>query len=174
MKTSRKLVLMDSEPGHFSFYYWENVAICCWAQQATGESLRRLERTAAKIARLDPKASTVQIIAQGAAMPTPEARDGFVKLMRRYTDQLTCIAIVIRGGGFWASGLRAAVTGIRMVSPRQFPFRMHNSIDEVVKWLPEEHEKLTGVRIEPRLLLAALQEAEAPLEPLCTADDSSV
>ncbi len=67
---------------------------------------------------------------------------------------------MLLGGGFWNSALRSAITGVLMLTPRSFPVRIHNTIDEVVGWLPDEHLRRTKVRLSPAELAAALQAAQ--------------
>ena len=160
MKRSSELTLLDSEPGAFAFYAWENTTLIVWAAQATGAALERLAVISATMVESCPEGvSNIHIVAHGAPLPTPEARAGFVRLMEQYEAQLACVAVVLEGSGFWAATLRSVITGMRMVSPRTFPMRFHESIEEVPIWLPQEHLKLTGVRLEPARLSGVLQSA---------------
>jgi len=72
---------------------------------------------------------------------------------------LVCVATVFEGGGFWASALRSIATGMRMVAPRSFSWRINSDIDEIVDWIPDEHVKRTGVRLNRRQFVSALKNA---------------
>ena len=158
------LDLLDAEPGRFAFYSWRNIMLACWSTRATGAAVERITRARESMNEQHPEGvSVVYLIASNAGLPTPEARAGVKKLMTRYRDQRACLAIVVQGAGFWAGAMRAAITGVRMLVPEQFPMRVFGDAGEVVEWLPPLHEKATGIRIPRgefssvlRLLLATL------------------
>ena len=154
-------VVLDAEPGEFAVGAWKNVLIVVWRTQATAPLVERLDRAIASLASRQPGLrSNVHVIAEGAALPTPEARAGFVALMKRNADQLACISIVVDGRGFWSSALRAALTGIRLVTPRSFHYRLVASVEETLRSLPLEHEERTGVRLDANQLRTAIAAAQ--------------
>jgi hypothetical protein len=133
---TNQFTLLDSEPGKFAFYAWHNITIVIWLSQATGPAVLRLGKVLQSMVETHPKGiSSVQIITDRAAVPTSEARKGFVDLMKQHAKQLACVAVVLLGGGFWASAMQAAVTGIRMITPHSFPpahARQHSRSSEMV------------------------------------------
>jgi hypothetical protein len=154
---SDQLTILDSEPGKFAIYGWQNITIVVWPNQATGPTVLRFAKVIQSVVEAHPEGiSNVQIILDGAGVPTSEARAGFIDLMKQYAKQVACVAVVLLGGGFWASAIRAAVTGISMIAPHTFPLRMHGSMAEVAKWLPVEHLKRTGVHLDPQKLTSVL------------------
>jgi hypothetical protein len=94
-----------------------------------------------------------------AALPTNEARERLKGLMDNYGSQIACVAVIIVGSGFWASTLRSVITGMHLESSRTFPMRLCDSVQAAVQWLPSEHLRLTGVRLEPRDLGEVLHRA---------------
>jgi hypothetical protein len=157
---ARTLELLDSEDGEFSVFGWQNTTIVVWPQQATGTAVRRLAKvTAAKALEFREGFSNVHVVKNGAGMPTPEARAGFVEMMEKHCKELACVGTVLLGSGFWVSALQSVTTGMRMISPRSFDHRINNSFEALVSWLPKEHRKRTGVSLESRELLAALTKA---------------
>ncbi|HZU83852.1 MAG TPA: hypothetical protein VE987_13085 [Polyangiaceae bacterium] len=157
-----EFLVIDSEPGHFVFGAWKNVFVAVWKAQATGNAVERLASAIESMAAMRPgKRSNVHVIASGAALPTTEARAGFVKLMNRNREALACVAVVIGGVGFWSSALWSAMTALRMLAPRSFDFRLVGTLEELAAWLPAAHESKTGVRIDPEELRAVLRAAPA-------------
>ncbi len=163
--------LLDSEPGAFSVFGWQNLTIVIWARQATGATVARLAHvTEAKAREFHEGFSNVHIVKNGAGMPTPEARDGFVKMMAKHSAELACVGTVLLGSGFWVSALQSVTTGMRMISPRSFDHRINNSLEALVGWLPKEHRARTGVSINPKELLLVLNQlysqtiGETPVE----------
>ncbi|HMI82768.1 MAG TPA: hypothetical protein VK550_01680 [Polyangiaceae bacterium] len=141
-----------------------------WESAADISAVERLAKVSTDLAaeQLQIRRSTVHIIADGAGLPTPAARAGFIDLMKQHAGRLACVAIVVGGTGFLASAMRSLMTGMRLLSPRSFNYRLHGSIDEVVKWLPAEHLARTGEQIDPRRLarvLAAFEKGELGASP---------
>jgi hypothetical protein len=170
MKHAPRLIELYSEPHAFLFSSWQNVRIAVWARQATGPALERLDKITHEMVRVWPNGISSIHVARGdlrmssappppmaERLPTSEARVGFKSLMERYA-QLACVAVLIEGSGFGASALRSVITGMRIESLRTLPMRLCATIDEVVEWLPAEHHKLTGVRLEPEKLRETLLE----------------
>jgi hypothetical protein len=154
-------VVLDVEPGAFAVGSWKNVLIVVWRTQATAPLVDRLDRAILTLAGRQPGLrSNVHVISEGAGLPTPEARAGFVTLMRRNAHELACISIVIDGSGFWSGALRAALTGIRLVTPRSIQYRLVGSVDDTVRGLPVEHEERTGVRLDAGQLRTAIGAAQ--------------
>ena len=153
--------IFDSETGSFVFAAWKNVLIVVWAGQIDGPAVERFTKAVEKMSASRPGLrSNVHVVTQGTALPTPEARAGLVGSMTRHSGELASVSVVFCGTGFWASALRAAVTGMRFLAPRSFDFQLFGTIDEVIQWLPPEHEKITGVYLDPGSLRSALKAAQ--------------
>jgi len=50
---------------------------------------------------------------------------------------------------------------MRMVAPHSFAWRINSDIDEVASWIPDEHVKRTGVRLNARQFAGVLANARA-------------
>jgi len=153
--TSGALVL-DEEPGAFVFGTLKNVMVLVWHKQATAEALVRLSHVVEKVRTEYPRGrSSVHVVVGGAAPPTEEAQEAFVRLA---TDpHLACLGVVFLGSGFWASGLRSNSTRITMQAGGKFVFRHHETIEELTEWLPEEHRTRTGVAVRPDTLVSVIK-----------------
>lgn len=157
-------VLLDAEPGFFSCHSWLNIMFACWSQRATGPAVERIAHFRELMDKEHPQGvSVVYLIANDAGLPTPEAREGVKQLMARYRHQRACLAIVVQGEGFWASGMRAAITGVRMLVPEQFAMRIFSQPEEVVEWLPPQHQSRTGTLVPRDELLSVLRRLSAAL-----------
>jgi hypothetical protein len=156
----RALQLLDSDNETFSVFGWQNITIVIWPSQATGTAVKRLAKvTELKAAEFREGFSNVHVVKNGAGMPTPEARAGFVEMMEKHSKELACVSTVLLGSGFWVSALQSVTTGMRMISPRSFDHRINNSFEALVSWLPKEHRKRTGVSVDPRELHTVLDNA---------------
>jgi len=149
--------VLDSAPDHFFFGSWRDVNICIWLQQATGPTVARFDKIAESMIAEHPAGiSSVQLIANGAAVPTAEARRGLLRMMKQYANDLACVAIHLGGSGFWASTMSSFLTGMRLVSPLSFGFRIYKDLADIADWLPQAHAKKTAVKIERQQFLEML------------------
>jgi hypothetical protein len=165
-KQPEDFTVFDSEPGAFVFGAWKNVLIAVWANQLNGHSVERFTKAVDTMAARRPGLrSNVHVVTERTALPTPEARAALVASMTRHSESLACVCVVFCGSGFWASALRAAVTGMRFLAPRSFDFQLFGAVEEVVRWLPAEHQKITNVHLDAEELRSALKAAQAGLSP---------
>jgi hypothetical protein len=154
-----ELTVEDSEPGRFHMASWRNVLMVRWESAADSSAVERLAKVSKALAaaNLGTRRSNIHVIGEGVGLPTPAARDGFVELMKEHADRLACVAIVVGGTGFLASAMRSLMTGMRLLAPRSFNYRLHGSIEEVAKWLPTEHLAKPGEEIDGRRLGQVLE-----------------
>lgn len=155
------LTELDAERGAFRYCGWKNFTIIGWASRATGPAVERLRRVTDEAIAAHPEGiSNIHLIARSGGIPTAEARDGLIEMMKVHRKKLACIAIVLPGRAFAVAAIRAAVIGMRAAVPSStFAFRMHEALDDVVRWVPREHLKRTGVLVHPNELSAALSDA---------------
>jgi hypothetical protein len=154
------LLPVGEDPGKFRFYKWQHLHIIVWYGAAGGD-------TAANLGRMTPKPapgtrrSDIHIVVEGTGLPHADARAGLGQLMREMQDDLACLGVVIEGGGFWASAMRSAVTGLGLMAPKGLPFRALASIEDLIAWLPKEHRRRTGVTTDAVAFRRVLKEARA-------------
>lgn len=145
---AHELVLLDSEPGHFAAYGWNNILFLRWWQGGTGPTLERVARVRERMAGQHPGGvSVVYLVAASAGLPTPEARAAIGQMLARYREQRACLAVVFEGEGFWASAQRAAVTNVRMQVADESALSIFSNLPELIAWLPKEHRRHTRVEI---------------------------
>jgi hypothetical protein len=149
-----ELTIEDTEPGRFHIASWNNVVMVRWESAADSSAVERLAKVSKALAAANHEArrTNIHVIADGAGLPTPGARAGFVDLMKEHGDRLACVAIVVESTGFLASAMRSLLTGMRLLAPRTFNYRLDGSVDEVLKWLPAEHLARTGEELDGRRL----------------------
>ena len=150
-------VVHEGAPGAF-FGSWKNVFIANWRSQGTVLGIDRMLGAIAAMPHIAEKRSDIHIIAEGARLPEAGVRDHFIEAIKASSDSLATVAVVVGGGGFWASTIRSFVTGLHWVAPRSFDFRLHASIGDVAEWLPPLHEARSGVRLDPARLRRILEE----------------
>jgi hypothetical protein len=168
VQSSNTPLLRDHESGKFSFFTWQNTTIIVWLSQADGEATTRLMTFTDALVKARPEGfSNIHLVAGGAPLPTREAREAFGEMMERYATTLACVATVFEGDGFWASAMRGMSTQIQIDTPPPYPSRIFSELEEVADWVPDEHFRRTGVRIQSRHLFGALTHARANAALLC-------
>jgi hypothetical protein len=95
-----------------------------------------------------PEGASLIHISADPSVPDEETSVAWVDMMKRNSDRIHCIGVVVPARGFKASVLRSWVTEKRTLqAPGEFKMRFHNTVDELLDWLPAEHEARTGVHL---------------------------
>jgi hypothetical protein len=166
------LAMLDCEPGQFRYNSYRNLSIGLWAGQATLDAVLRVVRIAERMRESHPEGhSGVVFVLDSAAAPTPDAQAAFAQLIDDRMTTISCTAIVVEGQGFWASGIRSSITKMRLAAAGSVKLRVHDRIDELLEWLPAEHQRRTGVEFrksELRRVLEAARELGAEADPVPT------
>ena len=153
-------------PGVMKYGYYKNIGVCVWLGQATRHSVNSVhEAVRTLLARSSELHSFIHVINSGVPLPDAGGRSGMVELMKRYEARTACAAIVIGGTGFWAGGMRSAVTSLRLLAPRSFEYRLHGSTREIVPWLAQEHSRRSGVSVSQAELAELVQQIEVWQKP---------
>lgn len=153
------LELAGEHPGVLVMSSWQNLGIVVWQGGATGHAVETLIRAMDKLRSPERRFSLVHLIKEGLPLPDGGARTNFIRAMKDLQNELGCVAIVVGGTGFWASAMRNAVIGLRVLAPRTFDFKLHGTPGEVVQWLPEAHQRRTGVELPSEALASMLAQA---------------
>ena len=157
-RSSEILVLLDSIPGEFAAYAFSNVLIACWPKRSQVPGVTMLADIRSQYLANHPEGASLIHLSGDASLPDAETSEAWVDMMKRYSDRLRCIGVVSLERGFGASALRSWVTDKRMLqAPGEFKMRFDSSADGLLEWLPDEHERRTGVRLNRALLMRHLR-----------------
>jgi hypothetical protein len=146
--------MLEIVPGEFRFGLWRDIVLATWESRADMPGVARLDKIGQNLRAAHPgkRYSTIHVVLEGVDLPTPAARAGFLEIMKNQADHIAAVGVVIQGSGFLASALRSFVTGMRLLSPTSYAFRLHSTTLEVLRWLPTEHRRRTGEEIDVRQL----------------------
>lgn len=153
-------VVEAREVGRYAAGTARGLIVFAWADDATVETIQFLAQLCEKQSAGRTRGfSALHVIHPGVGLPSSEVRAGLVAAMKRYSDVLARIGVVLLGAGFWASAMQSALTGIRMLAPVGVSqLRISSSCDDVIPWLMAGHEERTGERLSEALLLSAFQQ----------------
>jgi hypothetical protein len=157
-----ELHIMGGYPGAMRIGRWQNVVVCGWSGAPTGQPVNMLASIMVQLhANSSEVRSYVHIIPDQAGLPDAAARSVFRNIMIDYEPYIACVGVVVAGGGFWASAMRSVVSGLRLLLPTPFDYRLHTTTAELLTWFPAAHRKRTGVEITVPQLSALLREGES-------------
>lgn len=151
------LTILDSEAGEFAVCRFGDVLIVAWPRQASAAAVGRLKVVSVAINRGPrPVAASVHMVGEGAAIPSAEARAGFIDLIQNHGRPARALSVVLGGNGFWASALRSVVLGMRMVTQRPFALTFHSDTPSSAQWLAKESQGFGGQPVNPDELAHAM------------------
>lgn len=152
--------VVASEPGEFTMIGWKNVDLIIWDKPPKAEGVRRMSRALfQRVRETGTRCSGIHLIPAGSGPPESGARAEFMRVGKMHEKDIACIGVVVERGGFLASTVRAAVTGILLVAGKYYTTRYLESLEDAAKWLPEPHARLTGVQLGAAELLRFLSDA---------------
>jgi hypothetical protein len=155
------LEILTSEPGRCVFFAYKNITIAVWTGQADLAAANALERAARIMASRHRAGRTyMAFVLDGLPGPTTEATQIFTRLVGQ-GDGLGCLAYVVEGSGFWASGLRSMITNMYRDSGASRRIRIGTNIDEIAAWLSVNHGPATGVAVSEEELREVLSQARS-------------
>ena len=154
-----RVTTLDLDPGRFRLCVWQNISVTLWTDRATLDAGRRILKIGRELAQRFPQGrSQVMLIAARAPAPDAATSELLAEVYDPERSGIVCIAAVLEGEGFWASGIRSRMTNMRIAAGSKIAMQALSSIDEVATWLPDEHLERTGVTIGAEALRTALVE----------------
>lgn len=142
---------------------WLNVVIAHWYGRPTGDGARTLwALTDQLLADLDAatRLSFVHVISNEVAMPDAETRTVLVESSKHHESRIGVAALVLHGSGFWVSALRGVATSISILIPKTVQMKICGNAEELIPWFTTEHERRTGVVLDPEAFIQVLTKAQ--------------
>ncbi len=96
--------------------------------------------------------SILLVVEPDAGLSPQEPRRAALAMLRELGQRICAIAVVIEGGGFRGSGIRAMFSTMALLLRMPFNWLAFAGVQEAVRWLQTRGE--TGVRDEADLLNA--------------------
>ncbi|HKO94476.1 MAG TPA: hypothetical protein VJU61_25155 [Polyangiaceae bacterium] len=155
-------------PGRYVAATAGDIVAFHWVGDAERSAIQQLELLLEKqtASRTKP-ASALHIVHPRVGLPNAEVRGALISLLEGYARTMGCVGVALLGTGFWASAMRSALTGIRMIVPMgALPMRFAQDVDELLPWFCATHQERTGRALHPASIQAVLHQlrdlAEGP------------
>lgn len=141
--TFPRMVMSDGIPigmaSHDDTHYvalWRNIMFAGFSSAVESHMLHSMGEAVGHQLQRYPSGIGLIVVAEPGCRPPPVAlRDEMLALRRRTVDQTLGIAFVLRGEGFAASALRAAITGIQIVIRSNFPEKVFREPSAGIDWI---------------------------------------
>jgi hypothetical protein len=91
------------------------------------------------------------ILQKGAMTPNAEARQQVMAAFGDLSGVLRAVAVVMDGGGFWASAVRSTVAVLLIAQARPYEVKIFAKEDEAIPWLARSLQDVAGSVSAPRL-----------------------
>ncbi len=114
---------------------WENLVLAVWGESPTEGPMTAIHQTHLDLLKTYDRVGHLVIIHGSPKIPAPEARD----LAGRYNErsQMSSVAVVVDGEGFWASAARGFLTWVLFLRRSKAPTQLFRNLDEALAWQAE-------------------------------------
>ena len=133
--------------------------ITVWLARPEGETAKASIGLAEELKKNHAKYSVIHVVEPGAGLPTPEGRDELVAGARRNVGTVVCVGVLLPEGSVLSSMLRVFIRGIRTLLRGEMTTVIELDVDALARQVVEHHARGSGVRLVPRELAAAINEA---------------
>ena len=106
--------------------------------EGRSESLHRIAQLFAGALANEPSVSLLMIMQEGSRLPDGDTRESAAKLFNELGDRFKGLNVVLLGGGFWASALRSAITGIGLMLRQRASVRVFTALDSAAEHVAEQ------------------------------------
>jgi len=155
-----KLTLVAASEAHYGFWLYRNVAINHWRGDLTSEGVAKLaELTSGRLQECPEGVASIHWVDAGVSLPSAQVRSRLSEIIARYPGHIMSVGAVIESEGFVASALRSALTGIVLLAPKKIPVRVFGKLDALASWLPDVHQRTTGVSVTSEELATNIRKA---------------
>lgn len=143
-----------------------NLSIAIWRSKPTAAGAAALDRHFRSMSTTHPDGfGSLIIIEEQTANPDEAMRRAITDTMDRAAEELLSVAVVLEAKGFAAAALRAALTGMSMMTRSRFPRRFVSSVEEALPWLVKGLTTDSGRALTPVELSQLVADFRSSLPP---------
>jgi hypothetical protein len=116
-----------------------------WSTAPTVEHVEAFMALAQSLSATYPRNSNVTLVMGNTELPGADARASLEVLTAQYAPAIHSVALVIDGGGFWASMIRSFLTGLHVLRGNGYRCKAFATPTDAASWLLPPHNADTGV-----------------------------
>jgi hypothetical protein len=114
---------------------WHDIVISIWRADVEVSDVTPAEAAQAALTAQYPRYGTLAVAEKGALRMSSEARHEAARITKLAKDKCCAIALVIPVEGFAGAAIRAAVTGVHLLTRSQIPQRSFDNIPASATWI---------------------------------------
>jgi len=111
---------------------WENLVLAVWGQPPDAAPMRAIHESHLELLQTHEKVGHLVLIHGMPQLPTPEARELAADYNRQ--SNMSSVAIVLDGEGFWASAARGFLTTVLFFQRSTAPTELFKTLGEALRW----------------------------------------
>jgi hypothetical protein len=148
------LVISYAAPGCVIAHV-RNMTFSAWDAAPTVEHVEAFMALARSLSATYPRNSNVTLVMRNTELPGADARASLEVLTAQFATAIHSVALVIDGGGFWASMIRSFLTGLHVLRGNGYRCKAFATPSEAAPWLLPPHNAETGVALTEHELKGA-------------------
>lgn len=154
------------DPGSLPVVIWRDIFVLLDSGTLRVPDYALLERMALAQAYRHPFGLGCLIVLPATAKPPPEeVRKTIAGVLNRTTASIRCMCWLVLGSGFRAATVRAALSGLRMLSQTPYPTHVSATAGEALQWILEHLENGKERSSEVESIMAEIDSARLSLWP---------
>lgn len=140
---------------------YENLVLAVWGQSPSAAPMRAIHESHLALLEEYERVGHLVLIHGMPKLPTPEARE----LAGEYNRQsnMSSVAIVLDGEGFWASAARGFLTTVLFFQRSNAPTELFRTLDDALRWQAEVLAESAPDRLATRSAILTLRDRSASM-----------
>jgi hypothetical protein len=138
---------------------WENLVLAVWGESPGAAPMRAIHESHLALLQEHERVGHLVLIHGMPKLPTPEARELAADYNRR--SNMSSVAIVLDGEGFWASAARGFLTTVLFFQRSKAPTDLFRALDDALRWQDEVLGESAPNRLGARAAILHLRERSA-------------
>lgn len=143
---------------------YRNLVLAVWGESPSAAPMRAIHESHLELLRTHDRVGHLVFIHGMPKLPTPEARELAGDYNRR--SNMSSVAIVLDGEGFWASAARGFLTTVLFFqrSINKAPTELFRSLDDALRWQDEVLAESAPEREGAKAAILRLRDMSAAAE----------
>jgi len=143
---------------------YRNLVLAVWGESPGAAPMRAIHESHLELLGEHERVGHLVFIHGMPKIPTPEARELAGDYNRR--SNMSSVAIVLDGEGFWASAARGFLTTVLFFQRSKAPTDLFRTLDDALRWQDEVLAEAAPDRQGAKAAILALRDRSASAPPL--------
>lgn len=118
---------------------WNDLLICVWRGRPPLECVKVFEGALLYVAKRAPGVRMLHISELSAELPAQDARSALASVMKEHGALIRATAVTVLATGARGAAVRAAITGLYLLSRNPAPTKVFDAVEPATSWLEGEN-----------------------------------